>query len=164
VTRIPAPPRPLLEIRDLRVVLALAATGSTTRATSVLHLTQPAVSRALLLAEEKMGVRLFDRSGRGLTPTPAGERLIAGAGPILSELEQLEKLASTPPAEPTRVRLVCECYTAYRWLPSTLVTLRRGLPGLEVALAVEPPRRPCQRSSPERSTWRSSPPHRSPMP
>lgn len=136
MTRIPSP-QPRLDVRDLQIVLAVAAAGSTARASSAMHLTQPAVSRALLLAEEKVGVRLFDRSARGLTPTAAGERLLSGAGSLLAQLAELERHVTAPLVEPTRVRLVCECYTAYRWLPSALASLRRKLPSIEVTLAVE---------------------------
>jgi LysR family transcriptional regulator, regulator for metE and metH len=130
--------RPRLEIRDLETVLAVAAAGSTTRAASALHITQSAVSRALRLAEERAGAKLFDRTRHGLSPTPEGERLIGGAGPILAGLSELEqRIGSSAVVEPTRVRLVCECYTAYRWLPSALQSLRRTLPQLEVRLAVE---------------------------
>jgi LysR family transcriptional regulator for metE and metH len=132
-----APAGPRLDIRDLRVVLALAAEGSTSGAGAVLHLTQSAVSRALLLAEEKLGVRLFDRSARGLVPTQPGDVLIAGAGPLLAELGELEESARSPSPVAAPLRLVCECYTAYRWLPSALTRLRARLPRLEVELAIE---------------------------
>ncbi|MBN8467349.1 LysR family transcriptional regulator [Corallococcus exiguus] len=132
-----APPSPRLDVRDLRVVLALASAGTTARAAAALHLTQPAVSRALLSAEERLGTRLFDRTPRGLVPTPAGQELVAGATRILVELGDLEHRVRAPVAPSIRLRLVCECYTAYHWLPSALVTLRKSLPGLHLTLAVE---------------------------
>ncbi|WP_164018967.1 LysR family transcriptional regulator [Pyxidicoccus trucidator] len=131
------PPTPRLDVRDLRVVLALASAGTTAQAATVLHLTQPAVSRALLAAEDKLGTRLFDRSPRGLVPTEAGQQLVSGATRLLVELGDLEHRVRAPRVPPLRLRLVCECYTAYHWLPSVLATLRRSLPGLELALAVE---------------------------
>ncbi|ATB41618.1 LysR family transcriptional regulator [Cystobacter fuscus] len=131
------PPSPRLDVRDLRVVLALASAGTTAQAASVLHLTQPAVSRALLAAEDKLGTRLFDRTPRGLVPTAAGQRLVTGATRLLVEMGDLEHLVLAPVAPPMRIRLVCECYTVYHWLPSTLMRLRKSLPELEVALAVE---------------------------
>jgi LysR family transcriptional regulator for metE and metH len=139
VARIPGltAPEPRLDVRDLRLVLALVAAGSTAKAAAMLHLTQSAVSRALLLAEDKIGVPLFERTRRGLSPTPAGSRLVAGAGPLLAELAALEERVGTPDRAPVRIRLVCECYTAYRWLPSALIGLRRSLPEVEVVLAVE---------------------------
>ena len=124
--------KPTLDVRDLQLVLALAESGSTVKAASTLHVTQSAVSRGLLLAEDKLGTRLFERTPRGLVPTPAGLRLIGGAGNVLAQLVELEQQARAPAAV-HRLRLVCECYTAYRWLPSTLTRLR----GIEVTLAFD---------------------------
>ena len=135
-------PKPRLDVRDLEVVLALAAAGSTASAASSLHLTQSAVSRALGLAEEKIGARLFARTSRGLSPTAAGARLVAGAPPLLAQLVELEQTVIGRDAEQVRVRLVCECYTAYRWMPSALAHLRRRLPNLEVTLAIQHTRAP----------------------
>jgi LysR family transcriptional regulator, regulator for metE and metH len=131
------PPRPRLEIRDLQVVLAIAAARSTSRAAPLLHLSQSAVSRALLAAEDKLGTRLFERGVNGFSPTPVGERLIAAAGPFLAQLAELEAAAMRPDPQPVQVRLVCECYTAYRWLPSALVAMRKSLPHFDVSLVVE---------------------------
>jgi LysR family transcriptional regulator for metE and metH len=121
-----AVPKPKLDVRDLQLVLAVAASGSTVSAASNLHITQSAVSRGLLQAEDKLGARLFERGARGLTPTSAGERLLAGAAPLLAQLFELEQLVSEP-VRTLELRVVCECYTAYRWLPSTLAGLREEL-------------------------------------
>jgi LysR family transcriptional regulator for metE and metH len=132
--------KPRLCVRDLEVVLALARAGSTVKAAATLHVTQSAVSRGLLLVEEKLGVRLFRRTARGLSPTSAGQRLIEGAGPVLAALAQLEARVGAPGAKPIELRLACECYTAYRWLPSTLASLRQGWAGqhaFDVRLAPE---------------------------
>ncbi len=141
VARIPFP-GPRLNVRDLQTVLAVASAGSTAGASSVLHLTQSAVSRALLLAEDKLGAQVFERSARGLNPTPAGERLLRGAGAVLAQLIELEESVREREPAPMQVRLVCECYTAYRWLPSTLTELRSRLPKLEITLAVDYTRDP----------------------
>ena len=143
MTRIPQPeaapgvPRPHLEVRDLEIVLSLAAAGSTAGAASALHITQSAVSRALAQAEDRIGARLFERTARGVLPTPAGERLVAGAGPLLAELCRLEHAVAAPATPVMKVRLVCECYTAYRWLLSAMEGLRRRKLDLEVEVAVE---------------------------
>lgn len=129
--------RPQLEVRDLELALALSAAGSTAGAASALHLTQSAISRALTQAEERVGARLFERSARGVVPTAAGERLLAGAAALLGQLCELERAVAAKGVAPTRVRLVCECYTAYRWLPSALSALALRLPGLQVEIAVE---------------------------
>ncbi|RYZ05514.1 MAG: LysR family transcriptional regulator [Myxococcales bacterium] len=130
-------PRPQLELRDLELVLALHAANTTAAAAKALHLTQSAVSRALAQAEARVGVRLFERSARGLTATPAGRRLLAGAPSLLEQLRELERVVAAPEAEPRRVRLVCECYTAYRWLPSATLSMRERWSDLQVEVGAE---------------------------
>lgn len=121
----------------MELVLALHAASSTAGAAKSLHLTQSAVSRALGQAEERVGVRLFERSARGLTPTAAGRRLLAGAPPLLEQLRELERAVSAPASEPQRLRLVCECYTAYRWLPSATASMRERWADLQVEVGAE---------------------------
>jgi len=135
-------PRPQLELRDLELVLSLAAAGSTAGAAGRLHLTQSAVSRALSQAEGRLGVQLFERHSRGLSPTAAGQRLLAGAPAVLRQLHELERATATPATEPARVALVCECYTAYRWLPSVLVDLRQRWSDLQLEVRSEHTRDP----------------------
>lgn len=130
-------PRPQLEIKDLELVLALSVAGSTAAAAGSLHLTQSAVSRALAQAEDRVGARLFERSPRGLSPTKAGERLLAGAVSILQQLHELERAVVQPAGEPVSLRLVCECYTAYRWLPSAMSELRESWAELAVDVLAE---------------------------
>jgi LysR family transcriptional regulator for metE and metH len=125
----------VLEVRDLQLVLALAAAGSTARAADPLHLSQPAVSRALLALEDKLGTALFERTPRGLALTAAGERLAGGAREWLLGLQDLEQRTRIA-QPPSRLRVVCECYTAYHWLPSVLAALTTTAPGLEVSIEV----------------------------
>jgi LysR family transcriptional regulator for metE and metH len=128
MTRIAGLPSPLIDTRDLRLVLALAEAGTTAGAAALLHLSQPAVSRALLAAEARLGLALFDRTARGLSPTAAR---------LLVELGEVERELRAPLPRAARLRVVCECYTAYHWLPAALQTLRKTLPGLEISLAVQ---------------------------
>ncbi len=137
-------PRTQLEVRDLQLVLALSEAGSTAAAAQQLHLTQSAISRALTQAEERLGARLFERGSRGVIPTLAGARLIGGAARLLSELSELERAVAAPPVALQRVRLVCECYTAYRWLPSAVAELRERMPDLELSIRTEHTREPVR--------------------
>jgi LysR family transcriptional regulator for metE and metH len=116
-------PRPVLDVGDLELVLALAEAGSTVRASARLHVTQSAVSRGLTAVEEKLGVLLFERQARGLELTAAGRRLSEAAGPLLAQLVELEQHARSGSASAAPLRVVCECYTAYSWLPGALSRL-----------------------------------------
>jgi LysR family transcriptional regulator, regulator for metE and metH len=132
---IPVPSR--LETRDLRLIVALATARTTAAAAKTLHLTQPAVSRALVGLEQRLDVSLFDRTPRGLEPTDAGRTLVAGAPRLLQELSVLEAQVRGKPFQPQRLRLVCECYTAYHWMPSVLQALKASLPGIDLSIALE---------------------------
>jgi len=142
--RIAAAPQPRLELRDLTLVLALAEAGSTATASSTLHLTQSAISRALSQAEDRLGVRLFERRARGVVPTRAGQRLIDGAPQILMQLHELEQRLAEKAEAPRQISVVCECYTAYRWLPSALQHLHERNPGLVLDIAPEHSSRPVR--------------------
>ncbi len=128
---------PKLDVRDLQVVMAISSAGSTVRAAAILHLTQSAVSRALALAEEKLGQPIFARSAQGLAPTAAGRTLVEGGAAILRQLADLEAEATAPADPPLAMRIACECYTAYRWLPSALAALHRNQPNVDITLAIE---------------------------
>jgi LysR family transcriptional regulator, regulator for metE and metH len=131
----PAPSR--LEARDLRLVVALAAARTTAAAGKRLHLTQPAVSRALVGLEQRLDVTLFDRTPRGLEPTQAARTLLASAPRLLQDLTVLEEKLRGNAIPQQHLRLVCECYTAYHWMPSVLKTLKASLPGLTLSIALE---------------------------
>jgi LysR family transcriptional regulator for metE and metH len=132
---LPAPSR--LETRDLRLIVALATTRTTAGAAKTLHLTQPAVSRALLGLEQRLDVALFERTPRGLEPTQAGRTLLASAPRLLQELNVLEAQLRGETIPQQRLRLVCECYTAYHWMPSVLQALKASLPGIDLSIALE---------------------------
>ena len=72
-----------LDLTTLRSFVAVADCGGVTRAAGVLHLTQSAVSMQLKRLEESLDISLFDRSGRGIALTAAGEQLLAYARKML---------------------------------------------------------------------------------
>jgi LysR family transcriptional regulator, regulator for metE and metH len=128
---------PRLTLRDLELVAAIRQAGTTVGAARLLHLGQPGVSRALAQIESKLGIPLFERTTRGLIPTPSGRAIAAGAGPILTQVLDLEATARAEPA-PTRLRVAATCPTIYRWLPSAASKLRAGRSPIEIDLCPEP--------------------------
>jgi DNA-binding transcriptional LysR family regulator len=87
-----------LKMRELRVLLAVAEHGSFRKAGAALHVTQPAITKAIADTESLLGVRLFDRSAQGVTATVEGRSFIRHAAAIFGELrsaaEELEIIAS----------------------------------------------------------------------
>ena len=76
-----------MDIHALKAFATVAATGSFSQAAEHLCLTQPAVSKRIAALEHQLDVRLFDRIGRKVLLTEAGETLLPRVGRILAELE-----------------------------------------------------------------------------
>src|SRR5215469_14215379 len=127
-----------LEIRHLRLVAAIAETGSVTRAGNHLHLTQSALSHQLRDAEEQLGTSLFQRKSAKMMLTPAGERLLQAARTVLGELERAEmEIQKNETAPKGLIRLSTQCHTVYHWLPPRLSFFQRQFPEVEVQLVIE---------------------------
>lgn len=77
-----------MELRQLRYFLAVASTLNFTRAAETVHVSQPSLSVQIGALEEELGTRLFDRLGRKVVLTQAGELFRDHAGRVLRELEQ----------------------------------------------------------------------------
>lgn len=80
----------MLDMRRLRIFIAVAEGGSFTAAASVLFLSQPAVSQQMAILEREAGVRLLERLPRGVRLTAVGEVLAARAARLLSEISAVE--------------------------------------------------------------------------
>lgn len=74
-----------MEPRAAEYFLAVVEHGGVTRAAQALYLAQPSLSEAIRRLEEELGVVLFERSGRGLVPTPAGRALVEPARRIVAD-------------------------------------------------------------------------------
>jgi LysR family nitrogen assimilation transcriptional regulator len=77
-----------MDFNQIRSFVQVAELGSFTRAASVLRVAQPALSRQVRALEVELRQPLFDRNGRGVTLTPAGQRLLAHGRGILQQLER----------------------------------------------------------------------------
>tara|TARA_A100001391_G_scaffold29130_3_gene15663 strand:+ start:2278 stop:3168 length:891 start_codon:yes stop_codon:yes gene_type:complete len=87
-------------LRDLNAVVIVAQEGSFTRAAARLGVSQSALSQTVRNLEERLGIRLFNRTTRSVWPTEAGERLLLRVTPALEEiklgLDQLDTLRERP--------------------------------------------------------------------
>jgi LysR family transcriptional regulator, nitrogen assimilation regulatory protein len=80
-----------VDIRQIQTFLSLHRHGNVTRAALELGLVQPAVSAQIARLEKELGVRLFERLARGVTPTAEGETLHALLLPLSRELESVRQ-------------------------------------------------------------------------
>lgn len=123
----------MLEFRHLRLIAAIADAGGVTAAAATLHLTQSALSHQLRDAEGRLGARLFDRAGRRMHLTPAGERLLQAARHILESLDRTEQEIRQVAGDTAgRLRLTTQCHTVYHWLPARLKVFSRSHPEVDV--------------------------------
>ena len=83
-----------LELRHLRVVCAIAETGSVTKAASALGLAQPALTAQLQRIERTLGGPLFERDRRGARPTALGELVLSRARVLLPAMKGLQDEAA----------------------------------------------------------------------
>jgi LysR family transcriptional regulator for metE and metH len=134
-----------LEIRHLRLLAAVAQTGSVTEAGKRLHLTQSALSHQLRDAEEKLGAALFLRLGKRMVLTPAGEKLLCSAEKVLEELKNAEsQIVGLNGGTRGIIRISTECYTCYHWLPPVLKKFHARYPKVEVSIDAEYTHRPIE--------------------
>jgi DNA-binding transcriptional LysR family regulator len=80
-----------LEVRHLRVIYTIAEAGSLRRASTVLHVSQPALTAQLQRIERLVGGRLFRRGQAGAVPTVLGVEFLTRARSILHAFEQLQR-------------------------------------------------------------------------
>jgi len=124
-----------LRLSLLRAVDAVAAHRSLLAASTVLGVTQPALTKSLHELEEVVDARLFDRHSRGVRRTEAGHAVVDTARRVLAELrrldDQLDQLAS--PGGGT-VALGALPVAAVGILPGTLARLKATNPKIKVRL------------------------------
>lgn len=84
-----------ITMRQLQVFRAVARHLSYTRASEVLHLTQPAVSMQIRQLEEVLGLPLFEKTGKRVQLTVAGQTLIGYSQRIAEQLDELREVCDT---------------------------------------------------------------------
>ena len=132
-----------LEVRHLRLVVAVAEHGTLTAAAEGLHLTQSALSHQLKDIEDRLKAPLFLRRNHRMIPTAAGQHLLDTSLSVLAELERAETaLRDLGRTKQGLLRVATECYTCYHWLPPVLQQFTARCPGVDVRIDVDATSRP----------------------
>ena len=84
-----------MDIQNIRAFLAVAESGSFSRAAEKLFNTQPAISKRISTLEESLDCQLFDRLGKNIQLTQAGEALSPSYRRILAEIDETERIVSS---------------------------------------------------------------------
>lgn len=124
-----------LNLDQLRALAEVVERGSFSAAARHLNLTQPAVSLQVRQLEQRLGVRLVERIGRRIAPTPAGSDLLRHARQIDGAIAvALEAVAQHASGVTGQVRLGASATACIHVLPPTLRLLRQRFPGLEIRI------------------------------
>ena len=127
----------LLDVDQLRTFIAIAETGSFTRAAEVVHKTQSAVSMQMKRLEERIERPIFARDGRASKLTEDGQRLLDYARRIVN-LNMETMAAFSDAALSGRVRLGVPDDYADRYLPEIMARFSRVYPAVELSVICEP--------------------------
>src|ERR1700726_4919868 len=127
----------LIDIDQLRTFIAIAETGSFTKAAEFVHKTQSAVSMQMKRLEERLDRPVFACDGRASKLTEDGDRLLDYARRIIKL--NVEALSAFSDAELSgRVRLGVPDDYADRYLPEIMARFSRAYPGAELSVICEP--------------------------
>lgn len=123
----------MLNLSRLQLLHELSVLGTISAVARSLNLTRPAVSQQLSLLEKEVGLILFERSGRGVRWTSAGERLLAGVGGILQAVNEVEAdLARTAQTVTGELRIAAFGSAAATIIPQAITQLAKQHPSLEI--------------------------------
>ena len=126
-----------MELRHLRYFIAVAEAKSlTVAARSVLHTSQPSLSRQIRDLENEVGAQLLKRGARGIELTAAGRAFLEHARSVLSQVEAATEAARRV-AHPAKPCFSMGFLTGHEmtWMPEALRILRDELPNIDVMIS-----------------------------
>jgi LysR family transcriptional regulator for metE and metH len=123
----------MLERIHLAVIREVHRQGSLTAAADVLCLTQSALSHTIKKLEQQLGTPVWDREGRKLRFTQAGEYLLGLANRLLPQLEHAEQLMQQyAKGQRGTLRIGMECHPCYQWLLKVVAPYLGAWPDVDV--------------------------------
>lgn len=125
-----------LTLRELRLFIATVRAGSIVKAANEAGVTQPALSKAIAGLEDTLGVRLFDRSNRGVHPTPHGNVLYRRATGVFEELRNAsQEIEALTDANSGELRLGAVPTICAGFLPGVMSRLLESRPQYRLDIA-----------------------------
>lgn len=135
-----------MDLRRLRYFVAVAEESSFSRAARRLRIAQPPLSKQVKLLEEELGVLLFERTGRGVRMTEAGETLLGETRRIFAQVEgTVRAVRRVGRGEVGRLTLGFVPSSSNEVLPAVLRAFRERYPKVELFLREMRPDRVVQR-------------------
>ncbi|MEA2265002.1 MAG: LysR family transcriptional regulator, low CO2-responsive transcriptional regulator [Solirubrobacteraceae bacterium] len=110
-----------ITLTQLRSFLAVVHEGSTAAAAERLFVTQPSISAAVSALSQELGVKLTERVGRGVRPSPAGTAFTPYAADVIGLLDQGRRAAAEAAGQASRELRIAAVTTAAEYLVPTLM-------------------------------------------
>ena len=124
-----------MDTQHLQAFVAIAESGSFSGAADKLHLTQPAISKRIALLEDQVKSPLFDRIGRQIALTQAGQVLLPKAKLILNEVEAASQaIADLQGDVKGKLSIATSHHIGLHYLPPYLRQYSRDYPGVKLDL------------------------------
>ena len=125
-------------VNDLLAFLSVARERSFTRAAAKVGVSQSALSHTIRQLEARLGIRLLTRTTRAVSPTEAGERLLASIGPHFDEIEaQVEALSELRDKPAGTIRITAADYAIKHVLWPKLRKFLPRYPDIKVELVLD---------------------------
>ena len=123
-----------MELRHLRHFVAVAEIQHFGSAAARLGLAQPPLSQSIMRLEEQLGIKLLERTPRGVSLTPAGAALLAEAKPLIAQAELAERRVRQAADELASLSVAFVPMCALRIMPLAIKELRKQWSGVDVRL------------------------------
>src|SRR5882757_912207 len=118
-----------LNLRDFHIALAVAEAGSMTKAAEALAVSYPVVSKTISELEQKLGVKLFDRSISGVEPTHYGRALLQSGIAVFDEIRRgLQQIDSIKQPDAGELRIGSSIVTDAGLLPAIIERFSQDFP------------------------------------
>src|SRR5918999_2580381 len=135
----------MLDVKQLRVLRAVAEHGSFSAAADALSYTQPAISQQIAALEKRAGTTLVDRGSRGVRLTDAGQALVEHAEVVIARLAAAEaELEAIAGIRGGRVRLASFPTAGASLLPPAVAEFTRRHPEVELTFVEHEPEEAAQ--------------------
>lgn len=126
----------MTNLNQLRIFHSVASLLSFTRAADAMHLTQPGISKHVRQIEEHYGTRLFERRGRTIALTPAGEVLFEATQEMTSCIEKANKRIKELEGVAPKLSLGATFTAGLYIVPGRLAAFRKQRPEIETTLEI----------------------------
>lgn len=127
-----------MEVRQLQHVRALAESGNYHKASRALGISQPALTKSIQQIEHELGVRLFNRHGKAVSPTAFGEIVARAAREVVTALDGMTRaIGQVANLEAGELTIGAGTYVADVWLGAVISRLLRRSPRLALTLRVD---------------------------